>query len=47
VARRIRSIQEEDQDHGDRASQDSASQNGSQDKDEDAVPSLTWQLAAR
>jgi hypothetical protein len=47
VARRIRSIQEEDQDHGDRASQNSASQNGSQDKDEDAVPSLTWQLAAR
>jgi hypothetical protein len=36
VARRIRSIQEESPDHGLSASQDSASQ----DKDEDAVPSL-------
>ena len=45
VARRIRSIQEESPDDGHSASQNSASQdsasgNGSQDKDEDAVPSL-------
>ena len=48
VARRIRSSQEATEDHGHAAgqgdtSQDPASQsNASQDKDEDAVPSLTW-----
>jgi len=48
VARRIRSSQEATEDHGHAVgqgdtSQDPASQNNaSQDKDEDAVPSLTW-----
>ena len=48
VARRIRSSQEATEDHGHAVgqgdtSQDPASQsNASQDKDEDAVPSLTW-----
>ena len=48
VARRIRSGQEESQDHGrsgvgqDIAGRNGAGGNGSQDKDEDAVPSLTW-----
>jgi hypothetical protein len=40
VARHIRSIQEESPEHGHSASHDSASQHGSQGKDEDAVPSL-------
>jgi len=48
VARRIRSSQEATEDHGHAVgqgdtSQDPASQsNASQDKDEDAVPSLAW-----
>ena len=43
IARRIRSSQEDGQDsagHGGGAGHDAASENGRQDKDEDAVPSL-------
>jgi hypothetical protein len=41
VARRIRSDQETSRETSKEASQ-GAGENGSQDKDEDAVPSLTW-----